>query len=46
MNFKDTEKIDIYQDLAEDWKKLWNMPVVIHVVMVALGTSLRNLKTC
>ena len=41
---KEAEKIDKYQDLAREIKRLWNTQVkVIPVVIDALGTTLRLL---
>ena len=44
VNFKETEKIEKYQDLARELQKLWNMRVkVIPIVIGALGTTPKKL---
>ena len=40
VNTKELEKIEHYQDLAQELRKIWNMKVkVIPLVMGALGTT-------
>jgi len=42
---KDTEKMDRYQDLARELKRLWKVETkVIPIVVGALGTVTKNLE--
>ena len=44
VKLKESEKIDKYQDLAREQKKLWNMKMtVIPIVIGALGTVTKGL---
>ena len=44
VNTKESEKIEKYQDLARELKKLWNMKVVIIPVIIGtLGTTPKNI---
>ena len=41
---KEIEKIEKYQDLARELRKLWNMKVsIIPVIVGALGTTPKNI---
>ena len=43
--FFESEKIEKYQDLARELKKLWNMKVVIIPVIIGtLGTTPKNIR--
>ncbi len=45
VNTKESEKIEKYQDLARELKKLWNMKVVIIPVIIGtLGTTPKNIR--
>ena len=47
MDTKELEKIEHYQDLAQDSSKIWNMKVkVIPLVIGALGTTATKLINC
>ena len=44
VNTKEVEKIEKYQDLARELRKLWNMKVsIIPVIVGALGTTPKNI---
>ena len=44
LKLKESEKKDIYRDLARELKKLWNMKVtIIPIVIGALGTVIKGL---
>ena len=45
INLKECEKKDKYLDLAREWKKLWNMKVIIVLIVIgALGTIVKGLE--